>query len=167
MFRLRCWTGVALAACAAAAAGQQSARLTDGWTPVDAGLLAATRGGFKFGSGLEVSLGIERLVSINGSVVARTSFEVADLGTLSAGQAEQARVALSAVKLIQNGNHNVYAPALSAQTLGGTVIQNSLNDQAIGSQTVISASVNSLELLKALNLQGTLREAVARAAGTP
>ena len=114
---------------------------------------------------LAVSLGIERLVSINGEIVSRTSFELADMSHLSAEQAELTREALSSVKLIQNGGDNIYQATMSAQTLGGTVIQNTLNDQLIRSQTVINSTVNSTALLKTLNFNGSLSDALARAAG--
>jgi hypothetical protein len=134
------------------------------WTPVDAGVLEGMRGGFTLGSGLVVSFGIERLVSIDGSIVSRTSLQIPDLSRLGQEQAEQTREALSSVKLIQSGHDNIYADALSAQTPGGIVIQNSLNDKAILSQTVISAGVNSMALLQALLFQHRLDEAIARAA---
>lgn len=137
----------------------------DEWTPVDAGVLAQARGGFRLFTGLEVSLGIEREVSINGNVVSRTSLQVTDLGRMSAEQARQTNEALSAVKLIQNGHDNIYVAAMSPQTLGGTVIQNSLNDQLIRTHTVIHSSVNSMGLMKVLNFQDTLGNALSRAAG--
>jgi hypothetical protein len=42
----------------------------------------------------------------------------------------------------------------------GTVIQNTLNNQKIQNVTVINATVNSLEILKGINLQSSLRSAV-------
>ena len=123
------------------------------------------RGGFSTPAGLAVSLGIERLVSINGDVVARTSFDIADLNHLSAEQARQTRDALSSVKLIQNGSDNIYQAGESSRVVGGVVIQNTLNDQLIRSQTVISSTVNSASLLKTLNFQGSLSDALTRAVG--
>ena len=40
------------------------------------------------------------------------------------------------------------------------MIQNTLNDQKIQNVTVINATVNSLQLLRNLNLQSSLRGAV-------
>lgn len=54
---------------------------------------------------------------------------------------------------------------MSAQTPGGVVIQNSLNDQLIRTHTVICSSVNSMALLKTLNFQGSMSDALARTAG--
>ncbi|MFZ3288940.1 MAG: hypothetical protein WA191_19120 [Telluria sp.] len=154
--------------CCAAAAFAGAAQALDDpadWVPVSSAVLDQTRGGFTLGEGLQVSLGIERLVSINGEIVSRTSFELADMSHLSTEQAELTREALSSVKLIQNGGDNIYQATMSAQTLGGTVIQNTLNDQLIRSQTVINSTVNSTALLKTLNFNGSLSDALARAAG--
>jgi hypothetical protein len=135
------------------------------WTPVDEDQLEQMRGGFGDAAGLTVSLGIERLVSINGDVVSRTHIDIADLNRLSAEQVRQTGDALSSVKLIQNGRDNIYEAGESARVAGGVVIQNTLNDQLIRSQTVISSTVNSASLLKSLNFQGTLSDALSRAAG--
>ena len=137
----------------------------EGWVAVDKSVLDQSRGGFTFDTGLRVMLGIEREVSINGDVVSRTSLQLTDISRLSAEQAQQTSQALSEVKLVQNGRDNIYVGAMSAQTLGGTVIQNSLNDQLIRTHTVIHSSVNSMALLKTLNFQGSLDDALARAAG--
>lgn len=136
-----------------------------GWVPVAESLLDQSRGGFTFDTGLRLTLGIEREVSINGDVVSRTSLHLTDISRLSAEQARQTSDALSAVKLVQSGRDNIYLGAISAQTLGGTVIQNSLDGQLIRTHTVIHSSVNSMALLKTLNFQGSLGDAIARAAG--
>ena len=135
-----------------------------GWVAVDAATLDAQRGGFTMANGLEVSLGIERLVAINGEVLARTSVQLPDLARLSEDQARQTSAALSSVKLIQNGGDNIYQAAFADSVIGGTVIQNTLSDQRIESRTVINASVNSLGLLKAINFNGNVSDAIARAA---
>ena len=48
----------------------------------------------------------------------------------------------------------------------GTVVQNSLDGQAISTHTIISSSVNSMSLLKDMNFQAGLRDAGIRAIGT-
>ena len=157
---------LALALAALPARGETpQAGFGSGWVPVGEDVLEQSRGGFTFGNGLQLTLGIEREVSINGQVVSRTSLQLTDISRLSAEQAQQTSDALSAVKLVQNGRDNIYVGAMSTQTLGGTVIQNSLNDQLIRTQTVIHSSVNSMALLKTLNFQGSLGDAIARAAG--
>ncbi|MYM67784.1 hypothetical protein GTP45_13195 [Pseudoduganella sp. FT55W] len=128
----------ALLLCAAAA----HADPTDNWAAVDDGELAHTRGGFDFGNGMLVSLGVERLVSINGTVVANTHFSIPDMTQLSAADALQASDAMAAV-----------------------LVQNSLNDQAIRTQTTITTTVANLAMLKAINFESSLRDALNSAVG--
>lgn len=138
--------------------------VTDGgWAPVDETELDGMRGGFDNAAGLRVSLGVERLVSINGNIVARTNIDIADLNHLTAQQASQTRDALSSVKLVQNGSDNIYQAGELPRAIGGVVIQNTLNDQQIRSQTIISSTVNSASLLKTINFQGSLSDALTRA----
>ncbi len=161
----RAGLALALALAAWPAAGRAPAAAAGaGWVPVAATVLDAARGGFTFDTGLRLTLGIDREISINGEVVSRTSLQLTDVSRLSPEQAQQTSAALSAVKLVQNGPDNIVAGAMSTQTLGGTVIQNSLNDQLIRTHTVIHSSVNSMALMQTLNFQGSLGEAIARAA---
>ena len=125
------------------------------WEPVSADQLDQARGGFTTPSGLQLSLGIDRLVSINGDVVARTSLQIADIRAISGDEALQAREALSASTLIQNGAGNFF----NGDSVSGTFIQNSLNDQVIRSQTVISSTVNSASLMQDLNFNQSVRDA--------
>ena len=134
-----------------------------GWAPVDEAELDGMRGGFDNQAGLRVSLGIERLVSINGSIVAHTHINIADLNHLTEQQAQQTHEALSSVKLIQNGGDNIYLAGELPRAIGGVVIQNTLNNQQIRNQTVISSTVNSASLLKTINFQGSLSDALTRA----
>jgi hypothetical protein len=141
-----------------------AAEPAEDWVAVNDTQLDQLRGGFTTPTGLAVSLGIDRLVSVNGNVVARTSFDIADLNHMSEEQARQTRDALSSVKLIQNGSDNIYQANESSRVLGGVVIQNTLNDQLIRSETVISSTVNSASLIKSLNFQASLSDALTRAA---
>lgn len=139
--------------------------LTADWAAVSEETLDTVRGGFDAGNGLILSLGVERLVSINGNLVASSNFSISDLTKLSADEARVASAALSAVTLVQNGAGNSYQPDLAARPLAALVIQNSVNDQAIRSQTTINTTVNSLSLLKSLNLESGLRDALSGAIG--
>lgn len=136
-----------------------------GWHRVDADRLDTLRGGFTSPAGLSVSLGIERMVSINGEVVAHTNFQIANVRTISSDEARQAHQALSSVNLVQNGANN-FAVGDALAATRGTFVQNSLDGQSISSQTIISSSVNSMALLKDLHFQGGLRDAAVRAIGT-
>jgi hypothetical protein len=129
---------------------------------VDAAVLDGLRGGFVTPGGLVVSLGIERIVSINGNVLERSQLELGDLGSLTSGTSKLAGDA-GQVRLIQNGSSAVNVD-LGRNVLGGTLIQNSLNDQLISNQTIINASVNARGLLQTMNFQSTLANALNTAA---
>lgn len=131
------------------------------WTPVAPSDLAAMRGGFTVAHGLRLSLGIEQLVAINGVTVARKALDLVQ-GSGQAGLAVHS--GMEAMMLVQNGSVQIMPAGLSHDLAGGMVIQNSLNDQSIGSQTIINATVNSGTLLETINFQGQLSDALARAA---
>ncbi|MDB5953000.1 MAG: hypothetical protein JWR65_4855 [Massilia sp.] len=135
------------------------------WRRVGSERLAMIRGGFTTATGLSLSLGIERLVSINGEVVAHTNFQIANVSNISAEEARHARDAINSVNLVQNGPNN-FAVSDPLNAARATFVQNSLNGQTISSQTIISSSVNSMSLLKDLNFQAGLRDATIRAIGT-
>ena len=129
---------------------------------VDSATLDQARGGFLTGDGLMVNLGLERLVSINGNVVERTELQLGDIGKLARGEATLSTQALGELRLIQNGD--VRTMAGNAQNLlGGTIIQNSLNDQVIRNQTSINATVNTAGMLRALNFGTSLNNALTTA----
>lgn len=134
------------------------------WTKVDDNTLDAARGGFT-NNGLTVSLGIDRIVAINGEVVAHTRIDIADLGRIGVDQARQTSEALSSVKLVQNGSANIYRAGEMGAALGGIVIQNSLDNQQIRADTVIHSTVNSAGLLNAMHFHGTLQDSLTRAVG--
>lgn len=108
------------------------------WTPAPDAQLEQARGGFDTGNGLLVALGVERMVEVNGVVVARNRVELADVGRLA--DLAQARDAL--------------APLL---------VQNNANGQLIRSLTTIDLTVNALSTLKGMNLEGNLRQALSGA----
>ena len=131
---------------------------------VDAATLDGARGGFLTADGLVVTLGLERLVSINGNVVERTALQLGDIGKLTRGEASLSAETVGELRLIQNGD--VRTMAGNAQNLlGGTVIQNSLNDQLINNQTSINATVNTAGMLRALNFGTSLNNALSTAVG--
>jgi len=139
-------------------AAQTAGAAPFGEAPVPDARLDATRGGF---DSLTVSLGLERLVTINGAQVSGTRFNVADLSRITGGEAASVRAALSPYQLVQNGTGNAIAdPILPPQAISALLIQNSLSDQLIRSQTTINASVNTLATLKALGFEGGLRQAL-------
>jgi hypothetical protein len=119
------------------------------------------RGGFDLPSGLVVSFGISRAAFVNGNLVAQTSFNIPDIATMTAQQA-QTLASANTGALVQVGPHNsVQQGALPG--LSGAVIQNSLNNQQIQALTTINAGVNSLGAFKAMNFLSTMNSALAGA----
>lgn len=151
--------------CSGLGAGEKKAFLPEEWTAVSEKQLDAQRGGFDVGAGLAVSFGLVRSVMVNGEIIHQTSFTLPDIGQITADQARLASTAIAESGLIQIGPQNfVDAGALSG-SLTGTVIQNSLNDQQIQSLTVINTDVNSMGLLKGINTQMVLSDALLGALG--
>jgi len=118
------------------------------------------RGGFTTNEGLKVSFGIERATYINGNLVTTTSFNVADPSRPATAQPAAGGGERNTLSLVQNGPGNSFQAGPLDGASVGTVIQNTLNDQKIQNVTVINATVNSLQLLRNLNLQSSLRGAV-------
>lgn len=129
---------------------------------VDSVALDEARGGFITANGLVVTLGLERLVTINGNVVERTGMQLGDIGKLASGQGSIPDEALGQLRLIQNGEVRSVTPD-SSTLLGGTLIQNTLNDQLIRSQTSINATVNTAGMLRAINFGTSLNNALSTA----
>jgi hypothetical protein len=111
-----------------------------GWVPVPDAALEEARGGFD-GQPLVSALSIERLVSVNGALVAEQQLHLPDLGLGRALPAE----------------------ALRSAALEPLLVQNSLNGQLISSQTTINTTVNSLSALTSLNFGDSLRQSLSQA----
>jgi hypothetical protein len=123
--------------------------------------LDEVRGGFVTDGGLRISFGIERAVYLNGSLVATTSLNIADLAKISGGQAQVTTSGTTGgLALLQNGAGNVLAPGSITSTAAGTVIQNTLDNQKINTITRIDAVVNSSGIMRSINLQSSMRSAI-------
>jgi hypothetical protein len=135
------------------------------WLAVSDRTLDSFRGGFALADGLRVSFGITRALYINGELVTQMSLNFGQLSELTPVQAEQLSRQLAATSLVvQVGQGNSIAPEASDAAFA-TVIQNTLNNQQIIQQTVINASSNALGLIKNLNTQATVNEALSGAIG--
>ena len=130
---------------------------------VDSSRLEEARGGFLIADGLEVTLGIERMVTINGNVVDRSEIQLGDIGKLAQGNGLVSQEALGQLRLIQNGVASALRGDANTSLLGGTIIQNSLNDQMISAQTTLNATVNTAGMLRALNFAEGLNNALSTA----
>ncbi|WBS05447.1 hypothetical protein OU994_14775 [Pseudoduganella sp. SL102] len=138
-----------------AAADTGAADATSGWVPVPSHVLADARGGFETGGGLLVSLSVDRVLSLNGNVIASGQLSL-DAPALAAGISP-----LSTFQIARVGEGSALVGA--AQPLAGLVLQNSANDQLIRSQTTIDATVNSLTMLKQAHFGDSLRESLSTA----
>ena len=140
-----CWTALASVPASAAA---PDAGETGNWAPVVEDVLADVRGGFDTGNGLLVSLAVDRVLSLNGNVIASGRLSTAD-------------AARSTFQIARIGEGSALVQA--AQPLAGLLLQNSANDQLIRSQTTIDATVNSLSILKDMHFGDSLRQSLSTA----
>ena len=147
------------------AAAPSATHRPDEWVAVSDQQLDDQRGGFDVGSGLAVSFGIIRTVMVNGDLVSKTSFNLPDVTQITSEQARLASAAIADSGLIQIGPNNFVDAGVRSDLGTGTLIQNSLNDQQIQTMTIINAGVKSLGLLKALNTQTVLNDALLGALG--
>lgn len=131
------------------------------WVAMSNELLDTLRGGFATNNGLSVSFGFVRTITINGDVVSQARFNLPDLSNISAEQAKVVSMALAGAHIVQNGAGNSVGSNNAPQGLPAiTVVQNSLDQQAIQSLTVIDSAVNSLGFLKSINVLNTLKDAL-------
>ena len=138
------------------------------WLAASDRTLDQMRGGFDLGTGLMVSFGISRAVYINGQLITSTTFQVGDLTRLTPLQAAALSQQISTqtqAQVVQNGPGNTVELNVGTIPLA-TYIQNTVNNQTIRSQTIIDASSNGIGMVKGMNLQGTINEAIANAVGT-
>lgn len=152
------------------------------WVAVSNEKLDQLRGGFDVGRGLTVSFGFIRTVMINGDLVTKSSFNIPDIAKITPDQAKTTAIAMAqAGVVVQNGPGNSVeslagkgitpptpTPTLSPLPIAlptSTIVQNSLNNQNIQTLTVINTGVNSLSLLKTINTQIVLKEALLDALG--
>jgi hypothetical protein len=135
------------------------------WLAASDRTLSQLRGGFDLGAGLVVSFGISRAVYINGQLITSTSLQVGDLSRLTPTQAATLGQQMpTQTQVVQNGPDNSLAAGALTIPLA-TYIQNTLNNQTIHSQTVIQATSNGLSMVKNMNLQSTIGQAIANAVG--
>lgn len=127
---------------------------------MDESRLDGVRGGFMSDTGLKLSFGIERAVYVNGNLVTSTSFNVVGLERVSAGKAPDVTVNNGSLAVVQNGTGNTFLPGAVSSSAVGTVIQNTLDNQKIQNVTIVNAAVNSMQVLRALNLQQAVRNAI-------
>ena len=138
------------------------------WLAASDQTLDTMRGGFDLGTGLMVSFGVSRAVYVNGQLITSSTFQVGDLASLTPTQAAALGQQISTqaqAQVIKNGSGNTVELSTGSVPLA-TFIQNTVNNQTIRSQTIIDATSNGMGMVKGLNLQATISEAIANAIGT-
>ncbi len=150
----------ALGSCAAfAQEGDTSASLG---RPVAFDRLETARGGFELPSGLQASFGFERVVYVNGELVASARVSIPDIAAMTPEQA-QALADAQRGQVGQIGAGNLVESAPN----GGLVIQNTLDGQDIRAATTLDIGVNTLGLFQDLNAQAAMQDALIAAPGAP
>ena len=119
------------------------------------------RGGFFPDSGLKISLGIERSVMINGELVTNTTLSIPDLQLFSGTGMGNATLLGPAFSLVQNGPNNIFTLSPNMGALG-TVIQNTLSNQAIAGMTKIDATVSNIDLVRSFDLTSSVGQMIGR-----
>lgn len=133
------------------------------WVPVDPARLAEMRGGLLMPSGLSLSFGIERLVYVNGQLVASATLHIPDLARMTTEQAH-ALAAINEGRVVQIGEGNRIDPGAGGNAL---VIQNTLDGQAISALTTLNVGVGTLGMLQELNSYEALHNALITSPGLP
>ncbi len=133
------------------------------WSPIDPSRLLDMRGGLQMPSGLALSFGIQRLVYVNGELVASAQLRIPDIGNITEDQA-QALAAINQGTVVQVGEGNRF----DLDSAGGAlVIQNTLDGQDIQALTTLDVSVDTLGMLQQLNTFDALQRALIAAPGAP
>lgn len=137
------------------------------WLAASDQTLGTMRGGFDLRTGLMVSFGISRAVYVNGQLITSSTFQVGDLASLAPTQAAalgQQMPTQTQAQVIKNGSGNTVELSTGAVPLA-TFIQNTVDNQTIRNQTIIDATSTGMGMVKGLNLQATINEAIANAIG--
>ena len=134
------WGGVAVSAGADTGA-RPGARDTT-WMTVGDDTLAAMRGGFDLGGGLMVSFGISRVVTVNGVVLSSTSFQLPDLGRVTATQIAAFERYLGSTSVVQVGSGNT-APTTPTADGGTSVASSSGGTSSTGPSGATGTSASS------------------------
>ncbi|MET1162967.1 MAG: hypothetical protein ABWY48_10560 [Pseudoxanthomonas sp.] len=133
------------------------------WIPMDPARLAELRGGLMMPSGILLSFGIERLVYVNGQLIASATVQIPDLARMTTEQAN-ALAAISEGRVIQIGEGNRIDSTAGGNAL---VIQNTLDGQNINALITLNVGVGTLGMLQELNSYDALRSALITSPGLP
>jgi hypothetical protein len=116
------------------------------WPQVPDSELATMRGGFITSDGLNISIGLEQVVMIDGEIKVKNNFNLTDLGQAQSPGAANNKM----INLVQNGDKNAVSPDVQANFGNGslTLIQNSLDDQRIQNLNLLKIDVSGISRLR-------------------
>jgi len=136
--------GLSLGAAASAGAdtGARPGARDTTWMTVGDDTLAAMRGGFDLGGGVMVSFGISRVVTVNGVVLSSTSFQLPDLGRITAAQIAAFERYLGSTSVVQVGSGNT-APTTPTAEGGVSVASSSGGTSSTGPSGATGTSASS------------------------
>jgi len=121
--------------------------------------LDATRGGYKAGTDLMFSFGIEKAVYVNGVLEATSSLTLLQPG---GGSSQLSQVPSFNLIQIDGSGTNYSAFTLPGQGFQGTIIQNSVDRANIATFTRISVGLNVLGAYRENNLSAILSQQMIR-----
>jgi hypothetical protein len=119
------------------------------------------RGGFSLfdsGTELQISIGIEHALFVDGILQVSTKLEIPSLGAAAIG-AE----GLQGLTIVQNGPGNRFLTSSlnDLPTSVMTLMQNSLNNQTISNFNIVNATITSRELLRDMAITSSLQDMLA------
>jgi hypothetical protein len=125
--------------------------------------LDATRGGYKAGTDLMFSFGIEKAVYVNGVLEATSSLNLLQAGG-AGSQLSQVPFPGTLIQLGMPGDPSIgiNSSAISPDSFRGIILQNSLNNQWITNVTKISVGLNVLGAYRENNLSAILSQQMIR-----
>ncbi|MEW5755855.1 MAG: hypothetical protein AB1810_06080 [Pseudomonadota bacterium] len=137
---------MALVDIGAVSAGPTEPVALHSYQPLDESELAQIRGGFVTADGLEISVGVERLLYVNGEIQVQRSFDLSGLGGAAVPSSNDLSTMLGG--LVQRGDGNTASEELMAMVAAGVLnlVQNSLDNQAIQNITHLNIRVENFAL---------------------
>lgn len=138
------WLGVLGCAATAHAQDRAPSRLpvADFGVPVSMERLAAVRGGFDLGDGLQVSFGIQRAVYVDGNLVTYINVSIPDVAHITTQQAMSLASALGTIN-VQVGAGNTFNASPTAQTSASLAAQTHTQTVTPGASSNVSSQVAS------------------------
>lgn len=152
--------GLSLGAAVSAGAdtGARPAARNTTWMTVGDDTLAAMRGGFDLGGGVMVSFGISRVVTVNGVLLSSTSFQLPDLGRITAAQIAAFERYLGSTSVVQVGSGNTAPTTPTAD--GSTSVASSSgstgSSTASGNAGTLGSSANAGSATTTFNSPATI-----------